>query len=133
MLLHEDITAVIIKCFYKVYNTLGYGFLEKVYENALVIELRNEGLICFQQTPVTVFYQEYEVGKYYADINIANLIILEIKAGAGGIIVEHELQLMNYLRATSFQVGLILHFGKTPTFKRKIVSNVLKQKSDKPA
>ena len=133
MLLHEDITAVILKCFYKVYNTLGYGFLEKVYENALVIELRNEGLICFQQTPVTVFYQEYEVGKYYADINIANLIILEIKAGAGGIIVEHELQLMNYLRATSFQVGLILHFGKTPTFKRKIVSNVLKQKSDKPA
>lgn len=126
MLLHEDITAVIIKCFYKVYNTLGYGFLEKVYENALLIELRNEGLICFQQTPVTVFYQEYEVGKYYADINIANLIILEIKAGAGGIIVEHELQLMNYLRATSFQVGLILHFGKTPTFKRKIVSNVLK-------
>ena len=126
MLLHEDITAVILKCFYKVYNTLGYGFLEKVYENALVIELRNEGLICFQQTPVTVFYQEYEVGKYYADINIANLIILEIKAGAGGIIVEHELQLMNYLRATSFQVGLILHFGKTPTFKRKIVSNVLK-------
>lgn len=126
MLLHEDITAVIIKCFYKVYNTHGYGFLEKVYENALLIELRNEGLICFQQTPVTVFYQEYEVGKYYADINIANLIILEIKAGAGGIIVEHELQLMNYLRATSFQVGLILHFGKTPTFKRKIVSNVLK-------
>ena len=126
MLLHEDITAVILKCFYKVYNTLGYGFLEKVYENALLIELRNEGLICFQQTPVTVFYQEYEVGKYYADINIANLIILEIKAGAGSIIVEHELQLMNYLRATSFQVGLILHFGKTPTFKRKIVSNVLK-------
>ena len=126
MLLHEEKTALILQCFYKVYNTLGYGFLEKVYENALLIELRNEGLICFQQTPVTVFYQEYEVGKYYADINIANLIILEIKAGAGGIIVEHELQLMNYLRATSFQVGLILHFGKTPTFKRKIVSNVLK-------
>ncbi len=126
MLLHEEKTALILQCFYKVYNTLGYGFLEKVYENALLIELRNEGLICFQQTPVTVFYQEYEVGKYYADINIANLIILEIKTGAGGIIVEHELQLMNYLRATSFQVGLILHFGKTPTFKRKIVSNVLK-------
>ena len=124
MLLHDDITAVIIKCFYKVYNTLGYGFLEKVYENALLIELRNEGLICFQQTPVKVYYNDNEVGKYYADIIVANLIILEIKAGAGEIIVEHELQLMNYLRATSFEVGLILHFGKTPTFKRKIVSNL---------
>lgn len=123
MLLYEEKTALILQCFYKVYNTLGYGFLEKVYENSLLIELRNEGLICFQQTPVKVYYHDYEVGKYYADINVSNLIILEIKAGAGGIILEHELQLMNYLRATSFEVGLILHFGKNPTFKRKIVSN----------
>ena len=123
MLLHEEKTALIINSFYRVYNTLGYGFLEKVYENALLIELRSEGLICFQQTPVKVFYQGFEVGKYYADISVSNLIIVEIKAGAGGIILEHELQLMNYLRATSFEVGLILHFGKTPTFKRKIVSN----------
>ena len=123
MLLNEDISAIIIKSFYKVYNTLGYGFLEKVYENALLIELRNEGLICFQQNPVKVYYHDYEVGKYYADINVSNQIILEIKAGAGGIILEHELQLMNYLRATSFEVGLILHFGKSPAFKRKIISN----------
>ncbi len=123
MLLHEEKTALIINSFYKVYNTLGYGFLEKVYENAILIELRSEGLICYQQTPVKVFYREFEVGKYYADISVSNLIIVEIKAGAGGIILEHELQLMNYLRATSFEVGLILHFGKTPTFKRKIVSN----------
>lgn len=122
MLLYEEKTELIIKCFYKVYNTLGYGFLEKVYENALLSELKKKGLICYQQTPIKVYYNEFEVGLYYADINVENKIILEIKAGEGGIILELELQLMNYLRATEFEVGIIIHFGKKPTFKRKIAS-----------
>ncbi|MEO6489476.1 MAG: GxxExxY protein [Ferruginibacter sp.] len=120
MLLFEEKTSVIIGCFYKVYNTLGYGFLEKVYENALVIELKKMNLNCIQQSPVGVYYQGVEVGKYFSDILVDNEIILELKAGEGEIKTEYELQLMNYLRATEFEVGLILHFGKKATFRRKI-------------
>jgi GxxExxY protein len=120
MLISEEKTKQIIGCFYKVYNILGFGFLEKVYENALIIELKNEGFNCFQQCPVTVFYKQHEVGLYFPDIVIDNEIILELKAGEGEIRIEHELQLLNYLKATEFEIGLILHFGKKPTFKRKI-------------
>ena len=120
MLLLEEKTAGIIGCFYKVYNTLGYGFLEKVYENALIIELRNEGMNCMQQLPVQVYYKGIEVGNYFSDIIVDNQVILELKAGEGDILKEHELQLMNYLKATKFEVGLILYFGKKATFKRKI-------------
>ena len=120
MLLHEDKTKLIIKCFYKVYNNLGYGFLEKVYENALIIELRKEGLNCLQQMPVSVFYEQTEVGLYFSDIIVDNEVILELKAGEGEIIKAHESQLQNYLKATAFEVGLVLHFGIKPSFKRKI-------------
>lgn len=120
MLISEEKTKLIIGCFYKVYNELGYGFLEKVYENSLLIELRKEGFNCFQQSPVKVFYKEFEVGLYFPDIVIDNDIILELKAGEGEIRVEYELQLMNYLKATEFEIGFILHFGKKPTFKRKV-------------
>ncbi|MEO6668280.1 MAG: GxxExxY protein [Ferruginibacter sp.] len=120
MLLHEDKTDLIIRCFYKVYNTLGYGFLEKVYENALIIELRKEGLNCLQQMPVKVYYDEIEIGLYFSDIIVENAIILGLKAGEGEIIKEYESQLQNYLRATEYDVGMILHFGKKPSFKRKI-------------
>lgn len=120
MLLNEDKTDLIIKCFYKVYNKLGYGFLEKVYENALIIELRKEGMNCLQQTPVKVYYDEAEIGLYFSDIIVDNEVILELKAGEGEIIREHESQLQNYLRATEYEVGIILHFGKKPSFKRKI-------------
>ena len=120
MLINEEKTKSIIGCFYKVYNILGYGFLEKVYENALIIELRKEGFNCVQQLPVAVFYKQYEVGLYFPDIVVDNEIILELKAGEGEIRVEFELQLMNYLKATEFEIGLILHFGKKPIFKRKI-------------
>jgi len=120
MLLFEEKTSLIIKCFYQVYNTLGYGFLEKVYENALLVELKHCGFKCYQQNPVSVYYKEQQVGLYFPDINVDNQIILELKAGEGGIIAEHELQLLNYLRATEFEIGLLLYFGKNPTFKRKI-------------
>lgn len=127
MLLHQEITDIIIKCFYKVYNELGYGFLEKVYENALIIELRLHGLIALKQTPIEVFYKGNNVGNYFADVIVENKVIIELKAGENGLVEEHELQLVNYLRATDKEVGLLLSFGKKPEFKRKIFTNDNKQ------
>lgn len=127
MLLHHDLTDTILKCFYKVYNELGFGFLEKVYENALLIELLQNNLHSSQQTPIKVYYQNTAVGNYFADILVENKNILELKAGEGGIILEHELQLVNYLKATEYEVGLILFFGEKPTFKRKIFTNANKK------
>lgn len=127
MLLHQDLTDVIIKSFYKVYNELGFGFLEKVYENALLIELTNNGLDAVRQTPIGVFYLGRNVGNYFADIVVENKIIIEIKAGENGLVEEHELQLINYLRATDKEVGLLLSFGKKPAFRRKIFTNNNKQ------
>ncbi|HMO61518.1 MAG TPA: GxxExxY protein [Ferruginibacter sp.] len=123
MLLHEEITNIIIKSFYKVYNELGYGFLEKVYENALLFELRDQGLKASKQIPIEVFYKGMNVGNYFADIIIENKIILEIKAGENGLVEDHEFQLINYLRATNKEVGLLLSFGKKPEFRRKIFTN----------
>jgi GxxExxY protein len=122
MLLHKDVTDLIIKAFYNVYNTLGYGFLEKVYENAMMIELRKLGLTAQRQVPIKVFYEEEIVGEYFADIVVEENIILELKA-AENLREEHECQLINYLKATKIEVGLLLNFGKKPQFKRKIYTN----------
>ncbi|MES1220298.1 MAG: GxxExxY protein [Bacteroidota bacterium] len=125
MFLHEDITDKIIAAFYKVYNSLGYGFLEKVYENALIHELNIHGLIATGQFPVDVFYQDQKVGVYFADIIVDSKIIVEVKA-VESIAREHELQLTNYLKATNIEIGLLLNFGKKPEFKRKIFTNDIK-------
>jgi GxxExxY protein len=122
---HSDITAIIIKAFYNVYNKLGYGFLEKVYENALLIELRKLGLECVPQYPIEVYYDGVKVGFYIADIIVNNCVIIEVKA-AEGICEEHEAQLTNYLRATDIEVGLLLNFGKKAEFKRKVFSEKYK-------
>lgn len=122
MLLHEDLTQEIIRCFYKVYNTLGYGFLEKVYESAMMIELKRTGLHVTAQEKIDVFYDEHIIGSYYADILIENKVIVELKA-ARQLLDEHEAQLLNYLKATNIEVGLLLNFGETPTFRRKAFSN----------
>lgn len=119
---HSDLTDKIIKAYYDVYNQLGYGFLEKVYENALLIELRKKGLFCVAQLPIEVFYEEQKVGQYFADILVEDSVILEIKA-AESLVEEHEAQLINYLKATELEIGLLLNFGKKPEFKRKIFSN----------
>ncbi len=116
---HQTLTREIINAFYKVYNALGQGFLEKVYENALALELRRRGLDVRQQQPLTVFYLGEPVGHYVADIIVEQRVILEIKA-AETIIEAHEAQLLNYLRATEIEVGLILNFGPKPQVKRKI-------------
>lgn len=121
-ILYPEITEKIIKGFYNVYNTLGYGFLEKVYENALMIELNKLGLHAEQQKKIEVFYDEQKVGEYYADIMVNDLIILELKA-AESITPEHEAQLINYLKATKIEVGLLFNFGPKPQFIRRILTN----------
>jgi GxxExxY protein len=122
---HSDITEKIIKAFYIVYNTLGYGFLEKVYENALFIELIKMGLKVEKQKQIKVYYNDAEVGLYFADLIVENCVIAELKA-AEAICEEHEYQLINYLKATEIEVGLLLNFGKKPEFKRKVFSNQIK-------
>jgi GxxExxY protein len=121
-MLHYKLTEKIIKGFYTVYNTLGYGFLENVYENALLIELNKMGLETVQQKRIQVLYNGYVVGDYYADIIINDLIIIEVKA-AEGLRDQHRNQLINYLKATDKEVGLLLNFGKIPEFKRVIFTN----------
>ncbi len=116
---HNELTDKIIKAFYIVYNTLEYGFSEKVYENALVLEL---GLQVQQQMKIAVYYNGQVVGEYWADIVVNGLVIVELKA-VRQILKEHEAQLLNYLKATSIEVGLLLNFGPTPTVKRKLYDN----------
>ncbi|OGW07538.1 MAG: GxxExxY protein [Nitrospinae bacterium RIFCSPLOWO2_12_39_15] len=118
-LLHKDITDKILKAFYDVYNILGCGFLEKVYENALFHELNEMGLLCERQKSINVYYKNKKVGVYFADIIAENCVIIEIKA-AEVIMEEHKYQLINYLKATGIEVGLLLNFGKKAEFKRKI-------------
>ena len=121
-MLHSDITKKIIKAFYEVNNTLGFGFLEKVYENAMVIELRKMGCKVFQQKNIKVYYDSQQVGDYYADLLVDDSVIVELKA-AESLCEEHEVQLINYLKATKLEVGLLLNFGKKEEFKRKIFTN----------
>jgi GxxExxY protein len=104
---------------------LGYGFLEKVYENAMLIELKKNGLKAESQKQLKVFYENFEVGNYFADLIINDCVIVELKA-AEVLIEEHEAQLINYLRATEIEVGLLLNFGKKASFKRKAFANEFK-------
>jgi len=119
---HSELTERIIRAFYAVYNELGYGFLEKVYENAMLIELRNNGMSAIAQYPVDVFYEEERVGVYFADIVVEDLVIVEIKA-CEELSPAHEAQLTNYLKATPIEVGLLLNFGKKPELKRRVFDN----------
>ena len=125
-MIYEEITEKILKAFYKVYNTLGFGFLEKVYENALVIELIRLGLMVAQQKGINVYYDRIIVGEYSADILVENEIILELKA-AESIRNEHFAQMTNYLKATEKELGFVLNFGKKPEYKRMIFTNDIKQ------
>lgn len=128
-LLHKDLTDQILKAFYDVYNEMGYGFLEKVYQNSLYLELKSRGFDVKAQSQIKVFYKGFEVGVYFADLIVNDLVILELKA-TDYIIEEFEWQLVNYLRATPIEVGLLLNFGKQPEFKRKVFSNERKKLKD---
>jgi len=116
---HRDLTDKIINAFYEVYNTLGYGFLEKVYENALAHELRKRGFKVVQQAPIHVNYDGVIVGEYYADLVVNDAVILELKS-VEAILDDHKAQLLNYLKATDIDVGLALNFGPRPQISRKV-------------
>ena len=120
-LLHRELSEKIISAFYEVYNTLGHGFLEKVYENALVIALRKRGVVVHQQWPITVRFDGTIVGEYFADLCIDELVIVEIKI-CDAICDAHKSQLLNYLTATETEIGMILNFGPEPSFTRKVMS-----------
>jgi len=122
---YKELTDKIIKVFYRVYNKLGYGFLEKVYENAMMKEFEIEDISAVAQFAIKVVYEEEIIGEYFADILVDNKVIVEIKA-AKSLATENEAQLLNYLKATKIEVGLLLNFGPKPDFKRKIFDNTRK-------
>jgi GxxExxY protein len=121
-MLHEELSNKVIGAFYTVYNKLGYGYLEKVFENALRIELKKAGLQVEQQKKIDVYYESEIVGEYYADLVVNGLIILELKA-ADSLAPEHEAQLINYLKGTKMELGLLFNFGPKPEFRRRILTN----------
>jgi GxxExxY protein len=114
----DDLTQKIIGCAYKVHNTLGPGFLEKVYENALRIELEKLGMRVKQQEPINVSYEGQVVGEYYADLWVEERVVIELKA-LQTLVKQHEVQLVNYLAATNIESGLLLNFGSSVQVKRK--------------
>jgi GxxExxY protein len=117
---YEELTQKIIGCAYRVYNTLGFGFLESVYEKSLLIELEKAGLNAHNQQPISVHYEGEVVGKFIADIIVENVLIVELKS-VRLLVKSHEVQLVNYLVATNTDVGLIINFGpKKVEVKRKI-------------
>jgi len=120
--IHKELTESVIGCFYRVYNTLHYGFLEKVYENAMKMELTKAGHKVLTQKCIEVFYQGSLVGKYYADLVVDDLLILELKV-TESVCDEHAAQLTNYLRATNIELGLLLNFGKEPQIVRRVFMN----------
>ena len=119
-IIYKELSYKIMDVAFTVHNTLGIGFLEKVYENALMIELQNRNISCQQQHPIKVFYNEQVVGDYSADILVDNKIILEIKV-VKGLTEIHEAQLMNYLKATKLRLGILLNFANTKVESKRIV------------
>ena len=122
---HATLTEQIIRVFYQVYNELGYGFLERVYQNALFLAFRQAGFEVEVQKKIKVWFRGHEVGEYYADFIINNTVILELKA-TDVLLEEHEAQLLNYLRGTEMEVGLLFNFGKKPEIRRKVYDNHFK-------
>jgi GxxExxY protein len=122
---HKTLAAAIISIFYKVYNALGYGFLEKVYENAMMYEFKKAGIPAVSQSPINVVYGDEIMGEYYADILVDGKVIVEIKA-ARSLASDHNAQLLNYLKATDKEVGLLLNFGPKPEISRKVFDNKYK-------
>jgi GxxExxY protein len=123
---HRALTDKVIGTFYEVYNELGFGFLESVYENSLVIALRDKGFKIEQQISVPVWFRGQRVGDFVADLVVENMVILELKA-VRAIDEAHKAQLLNYLKATEIEVGLLLNFGQSAEFKRLAFDNQRKK------
>ena len=122
VLKHKEITDKILNAFYEVYNELGHGFLESVYEKALIIALEDLGLKVEDQKKISVYFRNQEVGIFIPDLIIENKVIIELKA-VKNILPEHDAQLINYLKATKIEVGLLLNFGDKPDFIRRVYDN----------
>lgn len=129
-LLYKKITDDILKVYYDIYNQLGYGFLEKVYQNAMFFELKSKGYKVEAQKPIKVYFKNQLVGEYNADLLVDDKIIIELKA-CEVLMNVHVAQLMNYLKATKIEVGLLLNFGEEPEFKRIIYTNDRKMNLNK--
>ena len=125
-LLHADITRRVLVTFFDVYNELGAGFLESIYQGALVRALSAGQLHVDREVPIDVFFRHEVIGRYYADLVVENRVVVEIKA-MRAIIPEHRAQLLHYLRSTAMEVGLLLNFGPRPQFQRLVYSNQLKR------
>ena len=124
--LHSEITEKIIGVFFEVYNELGGGFLESVYQQALRIALSQAGLEAIAEVPVPVRFRGEVVGNFRADLVVNDCVLLELK-GVSAFDREHEGQILHYLRATSLEVGLLLNFGPRPQFRRFILENEKKK------
>jgi len=119
---HSDLTGAIIGAFFQVHKELGYGFSEKIYENALGIVLKELGFDVKSQVPIKVYFHDQVVGEYIADVVVNDVVLLELKA-AQRLNDDHATQLLNYLKATEIEVGLLLNFGPQAEFRRKIYDN----------
>ncbi len=122
---HQDVTDRVIAAFYDVYNALGWGFVEKVYQKAMAHELRKRGVQVNSQEKIDVFYDGICVGEFYADMLVEGCVIVELKA-VENVLPDHEVQLVNYLKATTVDVGLLLNFGRKPLIRRKIFETARK-------
>lgn len=128
---HADVTEKIIGIFYDVYNELGYGFLECVYEESLVIALYEAGLTANRQIPLPVWFRGHKVGEFRADLLVENCVLLELKA-ARSLDTAHECQLLHYLKSTEIEVGMLLNFGSRPQFRRLLFDNERKKIRENP-
>jgi GxxExxY protein len=128
-MIDEELTGKIIGAFYTVYNTLGHGFIESIYHNAMVIEMVKCGLSLEIEKPITVYYGPNVVGTFEADLVVEHRVIVELKAKEK-LVPAHEAQLTNYLRATDVEIGLLFNFGRSPEVKRKLFENRYKRHKD---
>lgn len=124
--LHADVTGRIIGVFYDVYNELGHGFLESVYQAAMEVALAEAGMTVGRQVPVPVWFRGRSIGEFFADLLVENVVLVELKA-VRTLEPSHEAQLLHYLRATPFEVGLLLNFGPKPQVKRLVYDNPRKR------
>ena len=123
---HRELTEQIIGCFYDVYNELGFGFLEDVYHKAMLVALQAAGLRAEKEVKLRVYFRGVEIAYFEADVFVENTVILELKA-ADELAPEHEAQLLNYLRASDIELGLLMNFGPKPAVRRRAFSNERKR------
>ena len=121
-LLHEDVTSRIIKVYFDVYNELGHGFLERIYQTAMVMALTESGLSVAEKAPLAVSFRGVCIGEFEPDLIVNGVVLAEIKA-ASALHPWHDAQVLNYLRASSLEVGLLLNFGPKPEHRRRILTN----------